>query len=116
MKNCKTLAPLLLAMMVSPMAFAQEASQQQEQTQAQQAQQQGQGEAAAQESRPSSGWQELDKDGNGSLSKTEAAGVPSLSQIFEQADSNQDGELSQDEYKAFLNAGQTPPTQDEVKQ
>ncbi|PJK15439.1 hypothetical protein CO613_00565 [Lysobacteraceae bacterium NML07-0707] len=69
-----------------------------------------------QEHPPSRGWEALDKDGNGSLSKAEAASVPSLSQIFEQADGNQDGELDPDEYKAFLNAAQAEPVQGDVKQ
>ena len=45
---------------------------------------------------------DLDLDKNGSLSSTEAAPISSLSQSFTTADANADGELTQDEYKAFL--------------
>jgi hypothetical protein len=47
-------------------------------------------------------WSDLDLDKNGSLSSTEAAPISSLSQSFTTADANADGELTQDEYKAFL--------------
>ena len=47
-------------------------------------------------------WSDLDVDKNGSLSSTEAAPISSLSQSFTTADANADGELTQDEYKAFL--------------
>ena len=49
-------------------------------------------------------WSDLDTDKNGTLSATEAASVESLSQAFAKADSNADGELTQDEYKAYLAA------------
>ncbi|RMH93404.1 EF-hand domain-containing protein [Lysobacter pythonis] len=49
-------------------------------------------------------WNDLDSDGNGSLSKTEVASVPSLSQVFDAADADKDGQLTQDEYKAWLAA------------
>ena len=47
-------------------------------------------------------WSDLDLDKNGSLSATEAAPVSSLSKSFTTADANADGQLTQDEYKAFL--------------
>jgi len=47
-------------------------------------------------------WSDLDVDKNGTLSATEAAPVNSLSKVFTAADVNSDGELSQDEYKAYL--------------
>ena len=49
-------------------------------------------------------WSDLDTDKNGTLSATEAASVQSLSQAFAKADANADGELTQDEYKAYLAA------------
>ena len=49
-------------------------------------------------------WSELDADGNGTLSAGEAGGVQSLSKVFVQADADANGELSQDEYKAWLAA------------
>ena len=47
-------------------------------------------------------WSDLDGNGNGTLSATEAEGMPSLAKIFTEADANADGELSQDEYKAWV--------------
>ena len=49
-------------------------------------------------------WSDLDVDKNGTLSLTEAASVQSLSKAFAAADANADGELTQDEYKAYLAA------------
>ena len=49
-------------------------------------------------------WTQLDVNANGTLSATEAAGIPQLEKIFVQADANADGELSADEYKAWLAA------------
>ena len=47
-------------------------------------------------------WSDLDVDKNGSLSVTEAASVQSLAKAFTEADANADGQLTQDEYKAYL--------------
>jgi hypothetical protein len=49
-------------------------------------------------------WAELDVDANGTLSATEAASLNGLAKVFVQADANADGQLSQDEYKAWLSA------------
>jgi hypothetical protein len=49
-------------------------------------------------------WSDLDADKDGKLSKTEAAPIDSLSQSFEAADSDKDGALTTDEYKAYLAA------------
>jgi hypothetical protein len=49
-------------------------------------------------------WSQLDADQNGTLSKTEAASVSSLSTVFDQADGDRDGALTVDEYKAYLAA------------
>jgi hypothetical protein len=49
-------------------------------------------------------WSDLDVDKNGTLSATEAASVQNLSSVFAKADANADGELTQDEYKAYLAA------------
>lgn len=46
-------------------------------------------------------WSDLDGDGNGTLNAAEAKAMPSLDKIFAEADANADGELSQDEYKAW---------------
>lgn len=47
-------------------------------------------------------WSDLDVNKNGTLSASEAASVQSLASAFSTADSNADGELTQDEYKAYL--------------
>jgi hypothetical protein len=49
-------------------------------------------------------WSDLDTDKNGTLSASESASVQSLSAAFAKADANADGELTQDEYKAYLAA------------
>lgn len=48
------------------------------------------------------GWADVDTDGDGSISKEEAAANPGLSQVFDQADADADGKLTADEYKAFV--------------
>ncbi|MEI2795071.1 EF-hand domain-containing protein [Pseudoxanthomonas sp. F11] len=48
------------------------------------------------------GWADVDTDGDGAISKQEAAANAGLSQVFDQADANADGSLSADEYKAFV--------------
>ena len=66
--------------------------------------------AAAQASQQASGggqtWASVDTDGNGTISKTEAQVNAGLAQVFDQADTNKDGELSPDEYKAYVAAQQ----------
>lgn len=47
-------------------------------------------------------WADVDSDKNGSISKTESAQLSSLAQVFEEADANADGELTADEYKAYV--------------
>lgn len=54
-------------------------------------------------------WADIDTDGNGTVSKLESAQVASLAQVFDQADANADGELSQEEYNAYVaRAGEEP--------
>lgn len=55
-------------------------------------------------------WSDLDADHDGKLSKTEAAPVDSLSQAFDTADTDKDGALTADEYKAYLANRQDSPT------
>lgn len=66
--------------------------------------------AAAQASQQASGggqtWASVDTDGNGNISKPEAQVNAGLAQVFDQADSNKDGQLSPDEYKAYVAAQQ----------
>ena len=47
-------------------------------------------------------WADLDVDGNGTLSKQEAGNVQSLAQVFDEADTDKNGQLTPDEYKAFV--------------
>jgi hypothetical protein len=47
-------------------------------------------------------WADVDGNKDGNLSKTEAAAVPALGQVFEQADSDANGALTPDEYKAYV--------------
>ncbi|MCW5581937.1 MAG: EF-hand domain-containing protein [Luteimonas sp.] len=47
-------------------------------------------------------WADLDVDGNGTLSRQEAGNVQSLAQAFDDADADSNGELTPDEYKAFV--------------
>jgi hypothetical protein len=54
-------------------------------------------------------WASIDTDGNGTISKTEAQVNAGLAQVFDQADTNKDGELSADEYKAYVAAQQPVP-------
>jgi Ca2+-binding EF-hand superfamily protein len=49
-------------------------------------------------------WSELDTDKNGTLSMSEASAIESLGKSFTQADTNADGQLTTDEYKAFVSA------------
>ena len=49
-------------------------------------------------------WASLDTDGNGSLSKGEAAGHSALAQVYDQADVDSDGQLTADEYRGFIAA------------
>ena len=63
-------------------------------------------------------WAELDTDKDGNLDKTEAATIPSLQAVFDQADANADGALSGEEYKTYLamnSRGQDPQTSGKPK-
>lgn len=51
-------------------------------------------------------WASVDTDGNGTINKTEAQVNAGLAQVFDQADANKDGELTADEYKAFVQSQQ----------
>jgi hypothetical protein len=56
-------------------------------------------------------WSDLDTDKDGNLSKTEAAPIPSLQAVFDQADANADGALTGEEYKTYLAVnGQPSPS------
>ena len=105
-------AVLLGSVLAAPLAFAQDATGTQSATPAQSTS----GDASAQDATqatpatpatPATGakkvtWADLDTDRNGSLSKTEAGALDSLSQVFDDADANKDGALSADEYRDYL--------------
>ena len=59
-------------------------------------------------------WADVDTDGNGSISATESAAIASLAQVFSAADADADGELTADEYKAYVaKVGADAPQADE---
>lgn len=47
-------------------------------------------------------WADVDGDKDGNLSKNEAAAVPALGQVFDQADADANGQLTPDEYKNYV--------------
>ena len=57
------------------------------------------------------GWDEVDNDKDGNISKTEAAANAGLAQVFVQADGNADGSLTKDEYKAFVSKNYAQPAE-----
>lgn len=46
------------------------------------------------------GWNDVDSDGNGTISRSESAALPALAAAFDQVDADGDGELTPDEYRA----------------
>jgi hypothetical protein len=95
-----TLSLATLSLAAAPLAFAQDAPPTQDPTTT----------AAEPEETGKVTWSQLDTDGDGALSKTEAAAVDSLARDFDTADTNKDGSLTADEYKAHLGNQQTTPT------
>ena len=55
------------------------------------------------------GWEELDTDRDGSISREEAAGNAGLTQIFDNADTDADGVLTAEEYRSFVNTNYEQP-------
>ena len=104
-----------LALAAAPLAFAQStttppAEPQQEAAPAQQATAPQEAPAPQADAAPKQiSWSQLDTDGDGKLSKEEAAPVDSLSQAFDSADADKDGALTADEYKAYLGTRQQSP-------
>lgn len=103
---------LILGMMAAaPLAFAQQTTP----TDGQQSPPGSTQDAAAQSQSQSSGgqglsWADLDTDGNGNLSKTEAQRHAGLAAVFAEADTNGDSELTADEYRAFVEKQQSNAT------
>ncbi len=48
-------------------------------------------------------WADLDTDGDGRLSRAEAAGLEGLGQVFDQVDADGDGYITPEEYRDFVN-------------
>ena len=58
------------------------------------------------------GWNDVDADKDGAISKQEASTNAGLSQIFDKADADTDGKLTPDEYKAFVSKNYGEPKAD----
>ncbi len=84
----------VLASLTAPLAFAQSADPAAPQTAAP-------AETPAATPQKKS-WSDVDLDKDGKLTKTEAAAVPALGKVFDQADGNADGALTTDEYKNYV--------------
>ncbi|TWI01880.1 EF hand domain-containing protein [Luteimonas cucumeris] len=113
MKTNKRLIPLLAltATLAAPLAFAQST------TPTQSAEPTAAPEAAAQAA-PAAGaktktWADVDSDKDGKISKAESAAEPAVGQIFDQADADKDGNLTTDEYKAFVAKANGAPKADQ---
>ena len=106
-------AAALVAALSAPLAFAQTASPAPTQDAAA-AQAEPAGSAAPAAAAPAAApqkksWADVDSNKDGALSKTEAATVPALGQVFDKADANADGALTTDEYKAYVAKVQSGP-------
>lgn len=112
-RNRNTLAILSFALasaFAAPAAFAQSAPTATQDPAAQPAPQQRATEAAPQAAPAQKTWAELDANGNGSLSASEAAPIDSLTKVFAKADKDGNGELTAaDEYKSWLAASGGKP-------
>ena len=94
----------LASALAAPAAFAQGAPGNPQAPAAQTMPQQQPTEATPQAAPAPKSWAELDANGNGSLSASEAAPIESLAKVFTKADKDANGELTADEYKAWLAA------------
>ncbi|MEH6420499.1 hypothetical protein [Pseudomonas sp. CGJS7] len=113
MNNFKSRKPLIAALalaatLAAPLAFAQSSAEQappsgDAATPASAAQDAGAATAAQPAAAPQKkSWSDVDGDKDGNLSKTEAAAVPALGQVFDQADADANGSLTPDEYKNYV--------------
>ena len=116
----------LTAALATPMAFAQtETAEPAAQTPTEQATptesatpaesatgasvQQAEQSAAGASDQGKQGWNDVDSDKDGAISKQEASSNAGLSQVFEEADADTDGKLTADEYKAFVSKNYGEP-------
>ncbi len=100
--NTSNRKPLIIALaltaaMSSSLAFAQE-----QDATAAEATQQAETATMNDAEAPRKSWADIDVNQDGSVSKDEAASVPALSQVFDEADADADGSLTADEYKAYV--------------
>lgn len=102
-RNTLAILSFAVASALAAPAFAQSAPMTTQDPAAQSAPQQAT-EPAPQAAPAQKTWAELDANGNGSLSTTEAAPIESLSKVFAKADKDGNGELTADEYKTWLAA------------
>lgn len=80
---------LAAALAIAPAAFAQDAT-----------------DAAPTAAPQATSWNDVDVDGDGVISTEEAAAAPVLAEVHAQADANADGQLTGEEYRAFVAASQ----------
>lgn len=102
----------LVMSLSAPLAFAQDATTAEQAPPAEQATEAVPTEATATETTATDAapeatpqkksWADVDGDKSGALSKTEAATVPALQAVFDQADGDADGSLTADEYKSYV--------------
>lgn len=103
-------AVALVAALSAPLAFAQSTSPAADAAAQDAAAAQAEPAAAAPSAAPQKkSWADVDVNKDGALSKTEAATVPALGQVFDKADANADGALTTDEYKAYVAKVQAAP-------
>lgn len=105
MKARNSLIPLLAltATLAAPLAFAQSTAPQSAEPQAAPTDAAAtQAAPAAQSQTKAKTWADVDSNKDGKISKSESASEPAVGQIFDQADANKDGNLTTDEYKAYI--------------
>lgn len=99
MKHASTKFAALVALgaaLAMPLALAQSAEPPPEAQEVQEAD----AAAVAQPEARQLGWEDVDADGNGTISREESAALPQLAAAFDEADADGDGELTADEYRA----------------
>lgn len=111
MKNTRKPLVAMIALgaaLAMPMAFAQDASSTQAPptdtaTSTQQEYAQDATAEAPQAQQGQVTWADLDTDGDGKLSRAEAAALEGLAQVFEDVDADGDGFVTPEEYRNYVN-------------